>query len=327
MGYTKKWIPPTIPLRDDLTAWKALFKDVHDNLIAAGLVQTATAGQLDISAVAALPADGSYAGFIEYGFDDSLQATAPVVIKLEYGCDIEGLINGGNGHDGRTPRIRVTISFAGGSVVFGCPQTVSGYASSASTSAPTKYGTAYLCHNKDVGFLGYVYGTGTRGTYDTRSYPYGRYLGATLAMFVARSSMADGTPTGNGLMVYYPGLDAGQGDYYLWTNGILNNAYSSYINSTGAVSTSRDLAIRIDRNNNSIVGGEIQTQQVFSRTPQLTPWPWIVSYNYADIVEGVEFDLQVFTGPKTHFITVGRETSISVDPLVGQRASIAMLWE
>lgn len=46
MAYCKKWIPPTIPLRDNLAAWKTLFTDLHDNMIAAGLVKTDTVGQL-----------------------------------------------------------------------------------------------------------------------------------------------------------------------------------------------------------------------------------------------------------------------------------------
>src|SRR5690554_3620893 len=94
MGYCRKWIPPTIPLRDNLNAWKILFQDVHDSLILAGLVQTDTPGQLVIQDVEVLPADGTFAGFIEYAFDDDLQAEAPVVIRLEYGCGAEGLATG-----------------------------------------------------------------------------------------------------------------------------------------------------------------------------------------------------------------------------------------
>ena len=323
MGYTKKWIPPTIPLRDDLTAWKALFKDVHDNLIAAGLVQSGTAGQLDIDGVSALPADGTYAGFVEYEFNDALQATAPVVIKLEYGCDASGLYSSAFYNISRCPRIRATVSFAGGSVTFGCPQTYSPSSATVTTQATLK-GVSYLCANMDVGFVGCVYGAGSRDV--TRAGGYGTYVGATLTLLVARSTTAAGVPTADGVRVFCPGIDISN-NTNLWTAGVVPVAYSRYIDSAGAVSESRELALRLGGNIQSTIGSEVQTQQVFSWVPELSPWPWIVSYNYLDVPEGTEFSLPVFMGPTTNFIAVGRETSLSVDALVGQRAGIAMLWE
>ena len=149
MGYTKKWAPPTIPLRDNLTAWKTLFNDVHDNLIAAGLVQTSTSGQLDINGVTTLPADGSFAGFIEYAFDDALQSEAPIIIKLEFGCGQEGLYYYEGYCRSRTPRIGVTILFKGvTSATYKCPQSYSYSSVGTSNSQLTDAGSSYICHGK-----------------------------------------------------------------------------------------------------------------------------------------------------------------------------------
>jgi hypothetical protein len=57
---------------------------VDAQLKACGMVQTSDTGQVDLS-TAIRPASSSYAGYRIYRFDDSLQATHPVFMKLEYG--------------------------------------------------------------------------------------------------------------------------------------------------------------------------------------------------------------------------------------------------
>lgn len=325
MGYTKKWIPPTIPLRDNLPAWKTLFQDVHDNLLLAGLVQTATPGQLDISGVGVLPADGSYAGFVEYAFDDALQATTPIVIKLEYGCGVEGLYSyGGASNRSRTPRIRATVTCNGKtSSTFACPQSFQ--VSGSGTSQLTAVGTSWLTYNPAQGFFGCVYGAGSRNK------PFadnaGSYYGATLTLLVQRSTDAAGQPTAAGVSLYTPYLESSNSSN-LWASGVLPPAMGQYIDAaTGALPARNDLAVRLGGNSNSVIGGEIQTQQIFSTTPRLKPWPSIVSYNVDDVPAGTEFMLEVFPGAPQNFVALGNETSIGIDALIGQRGAVAMLFE
>lgn len=329
MGYTRKWIPPTIPLRDNLAAWKALFLDVHQNLIDAGLVQTGTAGQLDISAVSALPADGVYAGFREYGFDDALQATAPVVIKLEFGCGREGLFFGtGSNARSRTPRIRTTVSISGHSASYqgAHPQ---GYEYPAgATSQLTNYGTSYLCYSPDRGFLGIVYGSGSRNKPFVRT--GGDYYGATLALMVQRTVDAAGAPNGDGVAMLSPGITDTTGSVTTshWTGGLLSPAVVQYVSASGDVGEARrDLALRLGGNSLAIVGGNIQTQQVFFQGPELKPFPWLLTYSPGEVVEGHEFEVEVYPASPSNFVALGVETSLAVDPLLGQRAGFAMLFE
>lgn len=326
MGYTKKWIPPTIPLRDNLTAWKALFQDVHDNLLLAGLVQTATPGQLVIADVSALPADGSYAGFIEYAFDDALQATTPVVIKLEYGCGAEGISGYGGGYQrSRTPNIRGTVTCNGNfSSAFACPQSVN--ISPSDASQLTTPGVSYLVYNPAQGFFGYVYGAGSRNKPFANT--YGAYYGATLALFVQRSTDAAGQPTAAGVSVYAPDLSVTSSIAGLWDVGVLTPARGQYIDAaTGPLPAQNDLAVRLGGNSNSVINGEIQTQQIFSATPHLKPWPTIVSYNVGDVPAGTEFALEIFPGSPQNFVALGNETSIGIDAFIGQRGAVAMLFE
>lgn len=327
MGYTKKWIPPVVPISNDLAVWKALFLDVHDNLIAAGLVQSSTPGQLDIDSVSALPADNTYAGFIEYEFDDSAQAAAPVTIKLEYGCGNEGLATYNDRRHARTPNIRATVSVGSGSSTpsYSPQQYFAGSASRTAEFANAYHGVSTLCYNRDVGFLGICYGAGSR---NKPGFHEGGYYGSTLTLFVARTVDVSGMPTTDGVLVYSPGLDTMSVEPNRWTNGQIEPAYSQYVASSGgAQPRSRDCAIRLNRNLNTLIEGEIQTQQVFAAAPKLIPLPWVVSYNHLDIPDGSEFSLEVFPGSPQNFVALGRETSMSVDAFVGQNAGLAMLFE
>lgn len=326
MGYTKKWVPPTIPLRDDLAAWKTLFQDLHDNLILAGLVQTATPGQLDISAVSVLPADGTYAGFIEYGFDDALQATAPVVIKLEYGCGVEGLVAYNLYSRSRTPRVRVTIIFCGAPVVqFGCPQSLNSAASV--TSQLTTYGASTLCLSPEYGFLGVVYGAGSRN--NPLASIYGGYIGATLSLFIQRSLDASGSPTADALYVYSNGysydVDTGIGD--LWAVGLSPRAVSTFAPNAAAPVSRTDMAPRVGRLGYSAGVDEVLLEPIFTPSSPAKAFPFIASYRHTDISAGSEFAYQPLVGPQANFIALGRETCMSIDNVDGHNAGIAMLFE
>lgn len=57
-------------------------------LAAFGWVKTADTGQIDIATYAGTPASSSNVGYEVWRMDDSLQATAPVFMKIIYGTDI-----------------------------------------------------------------------------------------------------------------------------------------------------------------------------------------------------------------------------------------------
>ena len=327
MGYTKKWTPPTIPLRDDLAAWKTLFQDLHQNLLGAGLVQSATPGQLDISAVSVLPADGTYAGFIEYEFRDALQATAPVVIKLEYGCGREGIAGDTSSYSrSRTPRILVTVLFCGAPAVqFGCPQSLDGAA--AINSQLTTYGASTLCLSPEYGFLGVVYGAGSRNT--PHATTLGSYIGATLSLFVQRSLDASGSPTADALYVYSNGYsyDVGASISNFWVAGVTPRAVSTFAPNAAAPVSRTDMAPRVGRLGYSAGVDEVLLEPIFVPSSPAKAFPFIASYRHTDISAGSEFAYQPLVGPKANFIALGRETCMSIDSVDGQNAGIAMLFE
>lgn len=324
MGYTRKWVPPSIPLRDDLAAWKAICQDIHDAILLAGLTQTATAGQLVISGVAALPADGSFAGFCEYAFADALQASAPIIIKLEYGCGAEGLESSGGPYcRSRTLRIRGTVTFKGvASRAFQWPQEVNSTGSI--TTQLTDYGNSYLAYDGTKGFLGFVYGAGSRN----KPLPHasGSYYGASLALFLQRSTASNGTPNGDGLAIYSPSMPASNASN-LWATGVIPPAYSQYITGSGAATASTRMAVRVGADEAPTIGGEINAQEIYYASPAIKPFPWLFSYIVSGMPAGAEFSAEVFPGSTHNFVALGNETCIGLDTIIGQRGAIAMLFE
>lgn len=324
MGYTRKWVPPTIPLRDNLPAWKLICQDIHDALLLAGLTQTATAGQLDIAGVAALPADNSYAGFREYAFSDALQATAPVILKLEFGCGSEGLSAGYAAIRSRTLRVRGTVTFKGvASRAFVWPQEHFG-ALPQGTTQLTNTGTSYLSYDPAKGFLGFVYGAGSRNK--PQMDPTGGYHGATLAIFLQRDTGANGVPNADGLAIYSPSLPVKQ-SIDLWTDGVLPPAFCQYLTGSGASVAYTTMATRIGGAEAPVIPGQVNVQEMFYAAPELKPFPWMVTYAHNGLPEGTEFDIEVFPGTTHKFIGLGNETSIGTDAIIGQRGAIAMLFE
>lgn len=66
-------------------AFRAAAQQWHDALSAVGLVQTSDTGQINLTTVTKPGAANTSAGYEIWRFADTLQATVPVYIKIEYG--------------------------------------------------------------------------------------------------------------------------------------------------------------------------------------------------------------------------------------------------
>lgn len=330
MGYVKKWNPPVLAIRDNLPSWKALFNDLNQNLLDAGLVQTDAPGQLVIDSVDTLPTDNSYAGFMEFAFNDPLQATAPIIIRLEYGCGIEGLdTNTGSSYRvTRMPRVMCTVYFKGvASTPFACPQSHN-YGYSGLTNNNTLIGANYLCNSQERGFFGFVYGAGSRGTWPTPAKPYSA---ATFSVFIQRTLDANMEPTGDGIAMFYNGFDTDNGQVAIsggiWANGTLPASYVEYLPSH-SLSRSRQFARRIGMPPEAkAADGDLLFEPIYYSCPGLRPFPYIYSIHYTSLAEGSEFDLEISPGDPLRFVCIGRETSMVPDDYDKQNAALVMLFD
>jgi hypothetical protein len=75
--------------------FRAWGKGISDALAACGLVKTGDTGQIDWSSVAHPTSTSSMMGYEVWTFNDALQATAPIFIKIQYGSESNGANNPG----------------------------------------------------------------------------------------------------------------------------------------------------------------------------------------------------------------------------------------
>ncbi len=79
--------------------FRAWINEIHNSLIAFGWIQTSDTGQINYSTVTRPITGSTYQGYAMYRMADSLQATCPVYMRLDYGT----------GATGDTPSIKVRI--------------------------------------------------------------------------------------------------------------------------------------------------------------------------------------------------------------------------
>lgn len=330
MGYARKWVPPSIPLRNNLAAWKTICSDIDTNMIASGLVRASDTGQLDINAVSSLPADDAFAGYHVYRFNDALQATAPIFIRLEYGCGVEGLYGNQSSRRTRTIRIKIIIGQASdgaGNIVdgteFQCPQTYSGLGFS--TTQLINAGWSAITYNEDRGFFGIAYGVGSRN--DPWAGTAGSYYGSTLCFFIQRTHTAYGVPTQDGFLLYYPNITSSSTNTW-YTNDLQNSQmrYYSYVDGWSAAQS--QYSNRLDKGTTPFLDGKVHMMPMFTLgKDRMLSMSTVVQY--LDYTIGAQNEISVETIPGTpeNFICLGNRTSLSPSNDFYQQSSVAMLFE
>lgn len=207
----KGWLCPVRYQSRDIDIFKKYCKDIRDHLDLV-LVRTSDTGQVDIDAMVA-PAwtTPPYSmGYLVYRFNDALQATKPIFVKLEFvfvnystSSNSTATANGqgfmqtkmtfGTGTDGAG-----TITNAGGQVITPFVNWQSNTAETASRLAD-RIGNNYLTYNSEQGFLFFTYGA--NAIY--RAGTSGGNLDVTFCMFAIQRTVDDyGQPDGRGFVVF-----------------------------------------------------------------------------------------------------------------------------
>ncbi len=155
--------------------------ELHNALVAVGLVNTADTGQIDFATVVR-PAANTAGGYKMYRFDDSLQATAPIFIKIEYGT--------GSAVANPMAWITVGISTNGAGTLGATLLTTRNtfFRTSAPLSAVITYPT-FVC--SIAGYVGLGF---KRGALTLQGYG---------GFHVCRSCDASGAPNADGVQVYF----------------------------------------------------------------------------------------------------------------------------
>lgn len=174
----------TLPsYQTDDTAFRAWAAGIHAQIIAMGLVQTTDTGQVDLSTVTKPTVANTFAGYRVYRFADSLQATKPVFIKLEWG--VAAAVT--------TPNMRLQVGVATNGA-----GTISGNNTSQITVTPVSAPSAG--QTRESFCSGSTSALRLIANFDPALNGHG------MIVFAERTVDPDGTPNGSGVVVHAGGI-------------------------------------------------------------------------------------------------------------------------
>lgn len=267
-------------------------------LAAVGLTQTADTGQINWTTVTR-PGVNTAAGYEIWRFNDTLQGTAPIFLKIEYGT----------GSGASTPQAWLTVGTGsnGSGTITGQSSTRSSWMrNSGLASTVTPYPT-YVCYNATEGFLGIMFKLGTPG-----STTYGHGF-----MAVARSvDQDDGDTNGNGCAVYTGDTSTGMAS----SQSIRFTATAeTYLNNTA-------YALVPNNQTASLVGSDNQAYLHFMVNPQVLVVKQLCTVVAAEVPLGNTFTATLVADALT-YISGGQSASPGNVASVSPTWTIAMLWE
>lgn len=207
------YVTNSFQAQDTNAHFQAWVNEVYTALVTQlGLTQTADTGQMAVPCVTAAPSAASQsAGYYVFRFNDSLQATAPIFLKVEFGSGASGAaypfmwitVGTGSNGSGTINGVAMTRVAAAGGVAVG--------------QSTTNY-NSYYSYVPAQGFLGLSMKNGMASTNE-----------ATMGFMIFRSVNASGAPTADSI-------------HLLTNSGTANGTSSSGTlqiinNNTGALQT------------------------------------------------------------------------------------------
>lgn len=316
-SFAQKWIVPyTMVVASDSTAlsvWKAWFQDLDAHILASGMVQTADTGQLDFTTITTTGAAGTPFGYRLYAFNDALQSTMPIIVKVTFTNQWQG----GTADAARIACIKVDIGVAtNGAGVLTSTLVTASFPSNFNSNGSGVIGTftpsapCAICYNETAGFFGLMYAGGMRNKTNGDSF---------MTVFIQRSVDATGVPTGSGFTVYIPvvgGAGNDTGAYYC--QGLYYDGTTSY--------TGPYWAARVGANTYSSPASGPQVQRAWTMTPYIKPMPSLMTFNSVDIPSMTEFTFSD-NSVSRNFIALPNKIGACIDPAVVNSSAFAMLFQ
>jgi hypothetical protein len=284
-------------------------------LAAAGLVQTSDTGQINWVTVLK-PAASAFGGYEIWRFADTLQATAPIFLKIEYGI--------GAAVAATSAAIRVSIgtSTNGAGTLGGVTQVLDAAPNlgSASNSNTNAVSPSYICHPAAGGSLTMVFNAG--GLTSPPAAP-------VAALVLDRTRDAAGAPTGVGATA-------------LWVRNITTTAtfvamYGFNFSTPGTVAASVPISAVPDATTMSGAGNFVCARQ-YGRIPTLVNVAAALTYLNAEALALSEFDVAPIGATSRHFLCLGsanagnaasNQSNASANAATTNEgiAALAVLWE
>lgn len=263
------------------------------NLAALGWVKTADTGQIDWGTVTKPTVANTVAGFEIWRMNDTLQASAPIFLKIEYGT----------GTSATTSSLWITVGFAtdGAGNIIGTNQSTRTQLASSLNSA-----TAY-----DWKFSG---DTNRLGVVETL------YASAFRYLFIERTHASDGSDTTGGIMLALGGYTASSKAQLIPATGNLP-PMTWYTNTIGNVAGGTSSAACVSNQWGSNV--YLAPVRLFGMG-ETTPFLGLMSYFSTDLTTGNLTTVGSWPGPNITVFPTGMAPSY-FSPLTG--ACIAMRFD
>lgn len=285
------------PIDSDTDAnFRAWGGQISAQLAAIGLTKTSDTGQINWSSASV----AGYPGIVGYeiwAFNDTLQATNPIVFKLEYGAPgaiyPELQLTVGQGSDGAGNITGALKSNA---------QTIQPYVGILGSSFPS-----YLCYRAADGFLGVALKAG--GT-------------AYMGFCISRTNDTTGAVTGDAFNIQAGACANGEPNCSGYT--ICAPANLKFP-ASGSFSSNPQLAIWPYGLTSSYAGGSIQALPVFALAPQIQVDAKRCIALLSEVPLGTSFSLAVVGSTPRTFIQTGGCLGFLVNP--NGAYGTCMLWE
>lgn len=276
------------------TAFRAWATELYNELVAAGLTQTADTGQLSTPVAASRPATNTAAGYWIFAFADSLQGTAPIYLKVEVGT-------GGNA---AIPDVVITVGTGtnGAGTLSGV---VLSRAQVVLNTAPSSTVTPYPSYiNHAEGFFGLVFKSGAN-------------TGGQGYLFVCRTTDSDGDPTADG---YFIAAKSGGG-------ASLARAACGLWSGFSASDSTRNWSIVPFAVTASAIGGDYQAFKVYGVYPDARVVQQLVVTIAAELTIGSETGpVEVVDGVSNNYLATGQAGTACTISSAATTYNFAMLW-
>lgn len=279
----------------DFRAWGSA---VSAMLATCGLVQTANTGQINWTTVAKPTGATTYMGYEIWRFNDSLQSTAPVFIKVEYG----------SGGTATVPGMAITVgaSTNGAGTISGA-KTAQLPGSATGSSASSSTGNCYASGDGSYLTLMLFPGYGPNNSSES-----------TMACCIDRTRNADGTANGEGVLV-------------IATAGRTSSPNATYhcVNFSGTIQGASiynpPAPIPIDTVTSWVTGADVGLVPILPFTPKIhSPALGALLHRSADIVRGTDISVSMY-GTTHTFKALGTWAgNCGYDPNVGTQANVCL---
>lgn len=300
-----------LPSNTTAPLFRAWVQWVHDQFAAAGWINTADTGQMDIPTASNPTATNQKIGYKIYRMNDALQATAPVFVKIEFG---------GRGTSGAVPAMWVSVGqgsdgagaltnvrFDGVNTNNAADPTVGSGISSASSTNMTSFASGSTSRISIVLF-----------TQTSTNYDY------VMVLCIERARDVDGVLIGTAVIMQYTEQATG-------INGITGSRFI-LLAAGGQPPIEKGLHYILSFSNPSAFGGDVGIGiPIPMKGVAQPPGIGVIVVKSSDFTDEAQFSVTIYgvahTYQRCRSSTTGRQTSTSPNFTQDASTRIAILWE